>query len=321
MKIRLFAVILAVFAVCSIASAQAYFIRVEGRNNLRSCAGFGCRVVETAPIGTVLEVVGEYNRWLKINRNGEEVWMANWIDYTRVEPGEQTSAPPPSNVDNCCFVDRQCSSDEEWTSGFWAFQNNQCAAPAASLLQTSSPASVDPSQIDNCCFLDWLCVTDDDWLSGFQAYQNNQCKHPGVAIEGSEDFIIWVEAALDLLKNNTPEWYVYTDNGLEKVIESLDYFGVDVGRRIFYYHPRNPEIDFDRDVVWLATVLVHEACHVYRDQAGFPYGTVEERFREEVVCQLVQIDSLKDIDPQDRHEFGDYLYELVDDFFSQGYKL
>ena len=94
MKIRLLAVILAVFAVCSIASAQAYFIRAEGRNNLRSCAGFGCRVVETAPIGTVLEVVGEYNRWLKINRNGEEVWMANWIDYSRVEPGESTSSPP-----------------------------------------------------------------------------------------------------------------------------------------------------------------------------------------------------------------------------------
>ena len=88
MKIRLLTVILAVFAFCSVASAQAYFIRVEGRNNLRSCAGFGCRVVETAPVGTVLEVVGEYNRWLKINRNGEEVWMANWIDYSRVDPSQ-----------------------------------------------------------------------------------------------------------------------------------------------------------------------------------------------------------------------------------------
>ena len=88
MKIRLFAVILAVFAFCSVASAQTYFIRAEGRNNLRSCAGFNCRVVETAPVGTVLEVVGEFNRWLKINRNGEEVWMANWIDYTRVDPSQ-----------------------------------------------------------------------------------------------------------------------------------------------------------------------------------------------------------------------------------------
>ena len=248
MKIRLFAVIAAAFAFCSIASAQAYFIRAESRNNLRSCAGFGCRVVETVPVGTVLEVVGEYNRWLKISHNGEEMWMANWIDYTRVEPGEPVSSPS---------------------------------------------ASVDLSQ----------------------------SKHPGVIIEGSEDFIAWVEAALDMLEDSAPEWYVYADNGLNKVVEHLDSVGVDVGRKIFYYTRRNPEIDFDRDVVWLAAVLVHEACHVYRDQAGFPYGTVAERFREEVVCQQIQIDALKDIDPQDRHGFEDYLYGLIDDFFSYAYKL
>ena len=73
MKIRLFAVITAVFALCSVASAQAYLIRADSRNNLRSCAGLGCRVVETVPVGTVLEVVGEYNRWLKISRDGAEV--------------------------------------------------------------------------------------------------------------------------------------------------------------------------------------------------------------------------------------------------------
>ena len=322
MKTRLFAVMLAVFAVCSVASAQVYSIRADSRNNLRSCAGFNCRVIETVPVGTVLQVVGEFNRWLKISRNGAEVWMANWIDHSRVEPGEQASSPPASNVDNCCFVDRQCQSDEEWSSGFWAFQNNQCTAPSSSLSPASSspPASVDPSQIDNCCFLDWLCTTDEQWQSGYQAFQTNQCKHPGIVIEGSADFTIWVEAALDLLKNNAPDWYVYMDNGLDKVIEDWDY-GVDTGRKIFFYHPRTPEVDFERDVVWLATVLVHEACHVYRDQAGFPYGTVEERFREEVVCQQIQIDSLKVIDPQDRYDFGDYLQELIDDFFSQGYKL
>ena len=235
MKARLFAIMVAAFAVCSIASAQAYFIRAEGRNNLRNCAGFGCRVVETVPVGTVLEVVGEDNRWLKINRNGAEVWMANWIDYTRVEP--------------------------------------------------------------------------------------SQSRHPGVIIEGSEDFIAWVEASLDLLKDSAPEWYVYADNGLNKVVEHLDSVGVNTRRKIFYYTRRNPEIDFAYDVVWLATVLVHEACHVYRDQAGFPYGTVEEAFREEVVCQQIQIDSLRDIDPQGRHGIEEYLYGLIDDFFSQGYKL
>ena len=298
MKIRLFAVILAVFAFCGVASAQTYFIRAEGRNNLRSCAGFDCRVVETAPIGTVLEVVGEFNRWLKINRNGAEVWMANWIDYSRVEPGEPTSAPPPSDVDNCCFVDRQCGSDEEWTSGFWAFQNNQCAAPAASLPQTlSPPASVDPSQADNCCFLDWLCVTDDDWLSGFHAYQNNQCKHPGVAIEGSAGFIAQIEAALDMLKDRAPQWYDYTVSGLNKIVQILqkDHRGVDVGARTFYSdHGDDTPVGFtaERHTIVTAAILVHEACHVHRYEAGINV----EAYIEEGACVEVQLEALEDMD-------------------------
>ena len=295
MKIRLLAVILAVFAFCGIASAQVYFIRVESRNNLRSCAGFDCRVVETAPVGTVLEVIGEYNRWLKINRNGEEVWMANWIDYSRVEPGEQTSAPPPSDVDNCCFVDRQCRSDEEWASGFWAFQNNQCAAP--SLPQTSSPANVDPSQADNCCFLDWLCVTDDDWQSGFQAFQNNQCKHPGVAIKGSAGFIAQMEAALDVLKDRTPQWYDYVDIGLNKIVQTGGNSGVDVGARTFYLaYSDDPPAGYtvEEHTIVTAGTIVHDACHVHR--AEFPYGTNEEIIREERACVEVQLEAVEDLD-------------------------
>ena len=248
MKIRLLAVILAVFAFCGVASAQAYFIRAESRNNLRSCAGFGCRVVETAPVGTVLEVVGEYNRWLKINRNGAEVWMANWIDYTRVEPGEQTSAPSVSDVDNCCF-------------------------------------------------LDWLCVTDDDWLSGFQAFQNNQCKHPGVLIEGSAGFIDQMEAALDMLKDRTPQWYDYVDIGLNKIVQTGGNSGVDVGTRTFYLaYSDDPPAGYtvEEHTIVTAGSIVHDACHVHR--AEFPYGTNEEIIREERACVEVQLEALEAMD-------------------------
>lgn len=34
-----------------------------------------------------------------------------------------------SQVDNCCFVDRECTTDDEWVSGYYAYQNNECAAP------------------------------------------------------------------------------------------------------------------------------------------------------------------------------------------------
>ena len=93
------------------------------------------------------------------------------------QPQTGTSAA----VDNCCFVDRLCTTGEEWVSGYWAFQNNECAAPSqqqqSSSLQ-SQPQPAASSEIDNCCFLGWQCASDDDWVTGYWAYQNNQCAAP-----------------------------------------------------------------------------------------------------------------------------------------------
>jgi len=88
-----------------------------------------------------------------------------------------------SEVNNCCSVDRQCTTDEEWTAGYYAFQNNQCAAPADSQQQTMStsqpqPASTASEDIDNCCFVDRQCSTDEEWINGYNAYQSGQCAAP-----------------------------------------------------------------------------------------------------------------------------------------------
>ncbi len=132
MKVKLLAAIIAVFLLCSMVSAQAYSIRVHANTNLREAYSLQAGVIETAPAGSVLQVVDNFNRWLKINRNGREVWMASWVSHTRVaESGQtETAAQPASNIDNCCFVDRQCHSAQDWENGYWAFQNGQCAAPA-----------------------------------------------------------------------------------------------------------------------------------------------------------------------------------------------
>ncbi|MDE2859391.1 MAG: hypothetical protein OXN94_16215 [Chloroflexota bacterium] len=89
------------------------------------------------------------------------------------------------NVDNCCFVDRECQSDQDWTDGYWAFQNGQCAAPAQSqpLAQAVSqpqpqPQTGGPVAIDNCCFVDRQCQSDQDWTDGYLAFQNGQCAAP-----------------------------------------------------------------------------------------------------------------------------------------------
>ena len=178
MKVKLFAVLMAMFVLSYAASAQGYSIQVTYNTNLRAAPSLQGSIVETAPAGTTLNVVGSDNRWLKINRNGNEVWMADWVSYTRVEEGSQTSSQiqTMSEVDNCCFVDRQCNTDQEWTDGYWAFQNNQCTAPSQS--QTQTATSIISSQIDNCCFVNWQCNTDEEWKNGYRAFQNNQCSAP-----------------------------------------------------------------------------------------------------------------------------------------------
>lgn len=91
------------------------------------------------------------------------------------------SMPTSAEINNCCGVDRQCETDEQWTSGYWAFQNNQCVAPSQQGQSTSSrsqPQSEPSEVIDNCCFVDRLCMTDEQWVNGYNAYQNNQCAVP-----------------------------------------------------------------------------------------------------------------------------------------------
>ena len=290
-KIRFLAIIIIVFLLCGVAAAQEdYYIRTDARINLRASYSLEAEKVETVEAGAVLHVVGRFNRWLKIDRNGQTVWMADWVYYTRVDdasPDQSTSqdqVDPGSFqvVDNCCQVDRQCHTEAEWTAGYYAFLNKHCSAP-------------------------------------------ERFSEGGIIIEGSVVFAIQVEKALNLLKSRSSEWYAYVNGGLYKVREVPDtkITAVHVVDRIvdvtpghaFLHNNANPQ----SAIIWLAGILVHEACHVYRFQAGHPYGTEFEKFKEEVICQQIQIDALDVVDPQRR--FKNYLLGLIEDFFSRGYTL
>ena len=72
-------------------------------------------------------------------------------------------------IDNCCYVDRQCTTDFDWVSGYWAFQNKECTVASHS----RQPAAAE--EIDNCCFIDWQCTADEEWVSGYYAFQHDQC--------------------------------------------------------------------------------------------------------------------------------------------------
>ncbi|MCY3833819.1 MAG: SH3 domain-containing protein [Chloroflexi bacterium] len=243
-----------------VASAQEYAIRANRGLNLRVAPSLNADIADTVSSGSTLQVVGKLNRWLKIYRNGRDVWLADWVDYSRVESSEPTgSQPPTAPIDNCCHVDRQCQSDQQWVDGYWAYQNGQCAAPA-------QPAASAPANVDNCCFLDRQCQSNQEWIAGYQAFQRGQCAPPvpatggnccslgwhcpteveraqgywtyqinqcaglpqtsGIAltgpvprIEGSGRFRQHIEATLRFMKSVAPAWYNYVITGLDSIVE------------------------------------------------------------------------------------------------------
>ncbi len=272
MKSKLLAAVIFVFLLCGVAAAQEdYYIRTDSRINLRATYSLEGEKVETVPEGTTLHVVGRFNRWLKIDRNGDIVWLADWVYYTRVDDGSQESSTSQDQfdlesfqiVDNCCQVDRQCNTEQEWTSGYWAFQNNHCVAPAQ--LQALS-------------------------------------RHPGVRIEGSATFVNAVEQALDMLKNRAPHWYTYAITGLNtiRMAPSGSSAGAFVDTRIYGYGYDSAHVAGESDIMNMAGGIVHGACHVHRSEAGIPYHTDEEIVEEERACTQMQLEATEAVDPINR---------------------
>ena len=185
MKLKLFVIpVLILFAGILVAQSVDYHIRVDAATNLRESYSVNSAVHEKVPAGTILRVVyeGTQGNWLKVERNGVRVWMARWLSHSRVDApvtqpaaGSAEQPAPPQNVDNCCYVDRQCTSEADWVSGWQAYQAGHCGAPSQPA--SSSPQSTQSSAgpIDNCCSVNRNCTTELEWRAGWHAYQANQC--------------------------------------------------------------------------------------------------------------------------------------------------
>ena len=276
MRTRIWAILLCLLLTQAL-SAQEYAVSVTHNTNLRASHSLQAQIVDKALAGTTLQVVDAFNRWLKVDHGDKSLWMADWVPMTRV-----TDTP---NIDNCCFVDRQCSADSEWTDGYWAFQRNECPAPAPAQpeIPAQSPASP-PANVDNCCQLGNQCATNGDWINGYLAFQVNQCKHQGLLIEGSREFLAVMEAALDMLKQQSPKWYAYTDDGLSRVIEVPGYNKIYVRGGIAYFGS-DTSVARAANPATHAALLVHEACHPLRRRAGQQSGGVEG----ESACTQIEI--------------------------------
>ena len=350
---RFLGLAIAALLFASLVSAQGYGIRTGARVNLRTGPSLDYAIIETVAKGTILQVVGGHKRWLKIDRHGREAWMANWVRHERVEAAP---AQPASDIDNCCFVDRHCVSDQDWSDGYWAFQNKRCAAPSqastsASTSASTGSAAVSPGQVDNCCNIDRQCHSDEDWTAGYWAYQRGQCGgQPGAGssaggadnccklgwrctidsdwimggwvieygwscgaplyvpydrliIQGPQTFVNQISRALALLREKAPPWYEYVMNALDKIRFAPEGMGYGTLGGSFNINSALAA----ESTAWLASTIVHDGCHVQRWRDG---TTHPNRAEEEKACTILQLEAVRMYAPGDHNTMA-YLQELI----------
>ena len=275
--------------------------------NIRAAARIDSAVIAEAKAGDVFEVshsqVGPSFCWLNVDIG----WLANTarVRSTPIAGGGAPSLAAPPAIDNCCFVDRQCQSDAEWEAGYRAYENNQCPAPSQTQSQPSAQLPTQRTvQVDNCCYVDRQCQSDADWTNGYWAFQNGQCPtlaQPAAStqpvdrwgpsertlgrpiIEGSEWFVYGINSTLDLMQRSAAEWYNFVLNAADKIVESFneatpDYphanttnwaqgasrtIGVGAGSLSCYLGRLCR--------VGVASILAHEACHIYQHWDGVAY--------------------------------------------------
>ena len=248
---------------------QAERAYLTGNMNIRSRASTSGQVVAKARAGEAFDVSqstrGATWCWLKIDLG----WMANTSRVRSTKPAQPVgggSAPPPAsqpaNIDNCCFVDRQCTSEQEWSDGYWAFQRNECPVQAGSRISSTRAGG------------------------------------HSIKIDGSGVFVQLMSEALDLLRARSQTWYSYVISGIDWLIEDEQHFTMAAysSQRTVRAAPYRRHItvswDYMLNVVRVATGLVHEACHIHRHEAGFESGPYT-KVAEEVACIQIEMDMLR----------------------------
>lgn len=303
MRSKFLAATVACLVLFGIASAQEYSIRANRGLNLRAAPSLSADIADRVFSGTILHVVGKFNRWLKIDRNGREVWLADWVNYSRVDAVSAPTIPQPADgiVDNCCYVDRQCLSDRDWIVGWHAYRLNECPASQPQPATPAQPVASAPANVDNCCFVDRQCDSEQDWTNGYWAFQNSQCSSSAQSpapessrplIEGSEIFARQIKAALDLLQNTSTEWYDYVIGGMDRIVEVPSLPG-NPSSCIGGAHSPGKAASAHTGCTFIATtcwsqrmwwvgLLAHEACHIHTYEAGIDYAAMG--MDEEIEC-------------------------------------
>lgn len=209
---------------------------VTGPMNIRESPTTSSPVVASAQAGDTFNViqqtVGEKWCWLKVSLG----WLAVTKRVRATTPNSfvdaGSTAPTtaaPSDIDNCCFVDRQCTTEQEWIDGYWAHQSGQCGAqPPFSGGNLSRPR-----------------------------------------IEGSEAFIYVVNETLSLMERKAPALYQYVVSVTSVVEEhgpdQCDWGWAYAGTGRTSLGSCLVEGQMPSPLYVVAAYLAHEACHHHGD--------------------------------------------------------
>jgi hypothetical protein len=137
------------------------------------------------------------------------------------------------------------------------------------------------------------------------AYQTSD----GIGVDGTSEFIMHTERALALLKSRAPDYYSEVLAQIEGVrsVESFSGMCLNTGTyRVGTQTAYAPGFPPDRQVIWYASTIVHDAHHRTRQRAGLPYGGREG----ELACLARQRDVLAVIDTDTY--FRSYVQSLID---------
>lgn len=321
MKFGTLCAVVVVLVIGGLANGQSYHVRVDSDTNLRDANSLDGIIVEMIPAGTVLPVINWAADWLKVVRGRDRLWMADWVNYTLIEFSEDadpsTSKPATFNAQflakSCCTVEWLCENDRTRLSAGWAYLFGRCHVETAYMKPDY--------RVYNCCFLGRPCYGDEAWRAGYARFQNLQCEVRSVEITGSDEFILRMQRAFAMLKHRAPVWYAYAISGLDSIAEVAESLPTGVHVRLRQFQENATGLQFDAPgeapIVWMASVLAHEACHVHLYEAKV-FLTTGTSAAEEKLCTEVQLTVADIIDPTDY--FKDYLQTLIDNIHNPEYQ-
>ena len=320
---------LAVMLLAAAASAQTpcfgYSVAyVSGPMNIRESHSLGSQIVRKAAAGQSFSVSsstrGDSYCWLSIPAG----WMA-WTSRVSASQPAQTASPAgttsaqPSDIDNCCFVNRQCQSESEWVSGYWAFQRNECPVGGSTAPMSSAQPASSPSGVNNCCHIGWRCESEDAWLAGYFSHAANLCasgqhlastRRAHVVIDGSPSFRVWTHAAFDLLQQRAPQWYQFALGGMRGIKQLKPGMGSWMGSDLVFDTAWDSnDYPTQRNIYTHAAIMVHEACHGYQFMQGRP-----DDFSWEGECYLLENRAQAQFDPDDRFGLVKWIQGYIDQF-------